>query len=237
MSSPDAEGQFFRLQESQQPPEARLDFEWLRSRSPVDHPSGSCSSSWDIWHRICLGNRHQECQKILLPLQEGSHWSACWEEEISSKKIKSYRATWEDIQSHSQSESWATWHCQEGQCQKQWGSPQSGQFQFPLARGAQTGCQNSENRVSKFLLIFQFRTWRSSTLSSAYMSSDKLNLKLNWNRESWIQALKVQLFPGTCQVQTPSGVLPSLLKKVRPSWMIFSKSTLHLRSCRKRSDI
>ena len=47
-------------------------------------------------------------------------------------------------------------------------------------------------------------------LYSTYISSDRLNLKLN------------------CQLQTPSGISPSLLKKDNPIWIIFSKSTLHL---------
>ena len=42
------------------------------------------------------------------------------------------------------------------------------------------------------------------------MSSEILNLKLN------------------CQVQTSSGSSPFLLKNVRPSWIILSRSTLHL---------
>ena len=61
-----------------------------------------------------------------------------------------------------------------------------------------------------------FENWmpefcRRPTDSSAYMSSVRLNLKLN------------------CQVETPvSGRLPLSSKKVKPSWIIFSKSTLHL---------
>src|SRR4051812_37601198 len=50
--------------------------------------------------------------------------------------------------------------------------------------------------------------WGSSGRSASYL---RLNLKLN------------------CQVQVPGTKRPWPLQKVRPSWMILSRSTLHFR--------
>ena len=66
--------------------------------------------------------------------------------------------------------------------------------------------------ISCFRIVngFSVLTWSKSTESSAYISSVKLNLKLN------------------CHVDGPvSGSLPVSSKNVRPNCMIFNKSTLH----------
>ena len=96
--------------------------------------------------------------------------------------LKARIGTWGGSQNHSQSENWATWHYQGGQCQRQGGSRQSEQFQFPPSHGAQIGYQNSAyiKIISLSTSWVWLKTCRSSTLSSAYMSSDRLNLKLNW---------------------------------------------------------
>ena len=96
-------------------------------------------------------------------------------------------------------------------------------------------CTNQDIKISFPTSWLLLNTCRSSTLSSAYMSSDRLNLKLNWNKLQSVRSLGLTIIQEalTCHVQTPSGVSPSLLKKVRPSWMIFRRSTLHLSSWKK----
>ena len=52
-------------------------------------------------------------------------------------------------------------------------------------------------------------------------------------KKEFLKQGELDIIMLTCQVQTPSGISPSALKKVNPNWMIFRRSTLHLKSCKK----
>ena len=85
----------------------------------------------------------------------------------------------------------------------------------PLSRGGQIGSQSSEAAPHCPLRTYPQRDWTWSwTAKIVWISYSPLMHNLGL----------------TCQVQTPSGISPSLLKKVSPSWMILRRSTLHLSS-------
>ena len=85
----------------------------------------------------------------------------------------------------------------------------------PLSRGGQIGSQSSEAAPHCPLRTYPQTDWTWSwTAKIVWISYSPLMHNLGL----------------TCQVQTPSGISPSLLKKVSPSWMILRRSTLHLSS-------